>query len=232
MNKIRTLRADEIECRVGQEAKNGESFTLLLYKDARCDMDILDEVFGAENWQRHHSRDNANCTVAVYFEGRGWVEKEDTGTESRTEAEKGLASDSFKRSCVNWGIGRELYSAPQIRVFKRDCSSVTADGKVWDKFFVKEIGYNDRREIDRLVIENDKGKVLFTFGKAKNAEAAPAAEADETYICEECGCRIYGISMKGGEKIPALELAKRSKAAYGKVLCTACAKKLKAEKEK
>ena len=94
MNQIRLLTAREIECRVSQARKNG--IQLLLYKDARCDMAILDETFGPMNWQRHHSRDNANCIVSIWDDNKAcWIDKEDTGTESNTEAEKGLASDSL-----------------------------------------------------------------------------------------------------------------------------------------
>lgn len=108
---FRKLRADEIECRVGTISEKG--LTLLLYKDARCDMNILDETVGALGWKREHTRDNANCVVSIYDKDKGeWVGKEDVGKASNTEADKGLASDSFKRSCVNWGIGRELYTAP------------------------------------------------------------------------------------------------------------------------
>lgn len=111
--EFRLLRADEIECRVSSVLEDG--IVLLLYKDARCDQNILDETVGCLNWQRHHSRDNANCIVSIWDNDKGrWIEKEDTGTESNTEAEKGLASDSFKRACFNWGIGRELYTAPKF----------------------------------------------------------------------------------------------------------------------
>jgi hypothetical protein len=100
---FRTLRADEIECRVQSVKPNG--LILLLYKDARCDQNILDETVGPMNWQRSHSRDNANCTVSIWdAEKKQWISKEDTGTESNTEAQKGLASDSFKRACFNWGM--------------------------------------------------------------------------------------------------------------------------------
>lgn len=100
--EFRTLRADEIDVRVGSVG-NGNA-TLLLYKDARCDMNILDETVGPMNWERKHLRENANCIVSIYDEDKKvWVSKEDTGTESNTEAEKGLASDSFKRACFNWG---------------------------------------------------------------------------------------------------------------------------------
>ena len=100
MNKFRELRADEIDCRVAMVKENGCS--LLLYKDARCDMNILDETVGEMNWQRQHGRDNANCIVSIWDnEKNQWISKEDTGTESYTEKEKGLASDSFKRACFN-----------------------------------------------------------------------------------------------------------------------------------
>ena len=139
--KFRTLRADEIDCRIG--SINEKGLTLLLYKDARCDMNILDETVGPLNWQRHHSRDNANCTVSIWDdEKREWIEKEDTGTESNTEAEKGLASDSFKRACFNWGIGRELYTAPRIWLTP-DKFQIREGKRCYDRFRVVEIGYND-----------------------------------------------------------------------------------------
>ena len=138
--QFRTLRADEIECRVNTVKQNGCS--LLLYKDARCDMNILDETVGAMHWQRAHTRDNANCTVSIYDEERGvWVSKEDTGTESNTEKEKGLASDSFKRACFNWGIGRELYTAPFIWIPSDKVTISERNGKytTYDKFIVEKI---------------------------------------------------------------------------------------------
>ena len=109
--KFRLLNADEIDCRVSAVSEKGLS--LLLYKDARVDMNILDETVGPMNWQRKHTRENSNCVVSIWDgEKNQWIEKEDTGTESFTEKEKGLASDSFKRACFNWGIGRELYTTP------------------------------------------------------------------------------------------------------------------------
>ena len=121
--EFRLLRANEIDCRISQVKQNGLS--LLLYKDARVDQNILDETVGPMNWQRSHSRENANCTVSIWDEEKKmWVSKEDTGKESNTEAEKGLASDSFKRACFNWGIGRELYTAPFIWIDKRDCKII------------------------------------------------------------------------------------------------------------
>ena len=162
---FRDLRADEIECRVAQAKENGVS--LLLYKDARCDQNILDETVGAMNWQRYHNRDNANCIVEIWDEKKQqWISKEDTGTESNTEKEKGLASDSFKRACFNWGIGRELYTAPFIWIKAQDCTALKQNGQRWqcfDTFEVMKIAIEKKR-IVAIAIKNTKsGKICFVW---------------------------------------------------------------------
>lgn len=164
MIQFRKLKADEIECRIGQIKATG--LTLLLYKDARCDMNVLDETVGPLNWKREHTRDNRNCIVSIYDEEKKeWVSKEDTGTESNTEADKGLASDSFKRACVNWGIGRELYTAPFIWVKKEDCNISATSGdrfRCYDKFKVVKLTYTKNGDIDGLCIRNENtGKNVF-----------------------------------------------------------------------
>lgn len=176
MNRFRLLRADEIDCRVSQIKENGLS--LLLYKDARCDMNILDETVGPFCWQRYHSRDNANCSVSIYDpDKKEWVSKEDTGTESNTEAQKGLASDSFKRACFNWGIGRELYTAPFIWIPAEKCDIKKKEFKGQERLFcndsfsVERIAYNDKQEISGLAIRNDKtGKRVFVWQKNESAD--------------------------------------------------------------
>ena len=126
----RMLRADEIECRVGQQTKDKSKYTVLLYKTARVDADILDEVFGSNNWKSTHyevkGKDFCMIEVRLRFEddsalmnngksiGYEWVGKSDCGSESNIEAQKGEASDAFKRAGFQWGIGRELYTAPKI----------------------------------------------------------------------------------------------------------------------
>lgn len=156
---FRDLKAEEIECRVAQAKPNGVS--LLLYKDARCDQSILDETVGPMNWQRHHNRDNANCIVSIWDEQKKqWIEKEDTGTESNTEAQKGLASDSFKRACFNWGIGRELYTAPFIWIKAEDCPGLKVEGqkaKCFDTFEVEKIVIEGKK-IVAISIKNSKTK--------------------------------------------------------------------------
>lgn len=173
MCMFRDLRADEIECRVAQATEKGVS--LLLYKDARCDQNILDETVGEMGWQRMHTRDNANCVVSLWDEEKQqWISKEDTGTESNTEKEKGLASDSFKRACFNWGIGRELYTAPFIWVNAAECTALKASGDRWkcyDSFAVQKI-IIEKKRIVALAIKNTKsGKTCFIWqDKAWEAE--------------------------------------------------------------
>lgn len=174
MSKLvfRSLRADEIDVRVQTVTEKGCS--LLLYKDARCDMNILDETVGPLDWKREHTRDNANCIVSIWDSNKGqWVSKEDTGTESNTEKEKGLASDSFKRACFNWGIGRELYTSPFIWV-----TGYVTDYKgkmtVKEKFSVKSIEVKEGA-ITKLIIVDSKGNIVFKFEddseKAKKEKA-------------------------------------------------------------
>lgn len=166
---FRTLRADEIECRIAMVKASGVS--LLLYKDARCDMNILDETVGPMNWQRRHERNNANCVVSIWDDTKNqWVSKEDTGTESFTEKEKGLASDSFKRACFNWCIGRELYTAPFIWIGPDKCiineigSGSTKKYTCSDRFRVSRIAYDEKRSIVDLQIKNAKNIAVYDIG--------------------------------------------------------------------
>ena len=173
--KFRPLHASEIEVRVGQENSGG--CTLLLYKDARCDQNILDETVGPMNWQRFHSRENANCTVSIWDDVKQqWIGKEDTGTESRTEAEKGLASDSFKRACVNWGIGRELYTSPRIFIpsVKLDYKEGKNGRRIACEFDVEKIAVIPETKIITGIsirkIMNGKAERVFVWQLAKGAE--------------------------------------------------------------
>ena len=164
---FRMLNADEIDCRVGTVTDKGVS--LLMYKDARVDMRLLDEVVGPMNWKREHAVVNNNlyCTVSIYNEDtKEWISKQDVGVESNTEKEKGQASDAFKRACFNWGIGRELYTAPFIWVnLKANEWRPNATGRKQPaiRFKVKEIAYNEGKII-RLVIVDDSGEVRYSYG--------------------------------------------------------------------
>ena len=170
--EFRKLKASEIDCRVAQIGASW--LTLLLYKDARVDMNILDETVGCLNWKKSYLRDNANCIVSIWNDGiKEWISKEDTGTESFSEAEKGLASDSFKRACFNWGIGRELYTAPSIFILSRkdmipkgqETEFYLNDKKKYEtktRFWVEYIDYNNDNEIQNLIIRDHKNNIRFT----------------------------------------------------------------------
>lgn len=171
--KFRALKASEIDCRIqsiGQNKTGAVGTTILLYKDARVDMNILDETVGAMNWQREHSVVNGNlyCTISIWDEVKEqWISKSDVGTESNTEKEKGQASDSFKRAGFNWGIGRELYSAPFVYIQLDKSEYIERNGKLTSnaKFKVKDIAYDENRNIVRLVVVDSKWKVRYTFGE-------------------------------------------------------------------
>lgn len=167
MWNIRPLRANEIEVRP-QIVKEG-GFTVLLYKDARADMNVLDDTFGPSNWQRRHMVINNNlfCSVLIWDdEKKEWIEKQDVGVPSNTEKEKGEASDSFKRACTNVGIGRELYTAPfiWIRAIKDEVKGSNGkyklDYKV--KIHVHKIEYADNK-ISFLQLADNDGNVRFTY---------------------------------------------------------------------
>ena len=166
MKQFRALTADDIECRVSTVSDKGCS--LLLYKDARCDMKILDETVAPENWKRSHELINGNlfCNVSLWDEGKKeWVTKQDVGTESYTEKEKGQASDAFKRACFNWGIGRELYTAPFIWIKSENVTLTQKNNKftTYDKFRVTQIIVING-EIKALAIKNDSlGKMVFSY---------------------------------------------------------------------
>lgn len=178
MDQIRTLRADEIECRVAQVKRTEKSVrcSLLLYKDARCDMSILDEVFGPTNWMREHVIIDGRlyCNLAVWDKLKGqWITKQDVGTESNTEKEKGQASDSFKRACTNWGIGRELYTAPFIWINLRDGEYFERNGKTGcnQNFRVKDISYSETRKIIGLTIIDKNENERYTFSAQKKQDS-------------------------------------------------------------
>lgn len=179
-NVPRLLKAEEIECRIGTIKGNG--CTLLLYKDARVDMKVLDETYGVGNWQRTHEVINGNlfCTIELWNDKiNQWIKKQDVGTESYSEKEKGEASDSFKRAGFNVGIGRELYTSPFIWIMPRTdmkpYNTKDVSGNEANEFYeykektyitkttfeVTEIGYDEERVINKLTIKDNKGNVRF-----------------------------------------------------------------------
>ena len=160
MNKFRLLKADEIECRIAQVKSNG--IALLLYKTARTDANLLDETVGVWDWQNDFKIVDGVLYGGIGIRTQdGYVWKWDAGTESNTEAEKGRASDAFKRAGFKWGIGRELYSAPFTWIPSEKCKIVNSNGyyKCFDKFEVAHIEYDQNSDISALSIINSETRV-------------------------------------------------------------------------
>lgn len=171
MLEFRDLTADEIEVRV--QSVNEKGLILLLYKNARCDMNILDETVGPGNWQREHyeCKGNLFCRVGINVNYKNsddldtWVWKSDCGVESDTEAQKGEASDSFKRACFNWGIGRELYTTPFIWVPADKCNIANSGGKYkcYDRFYVEKIIIKDKKIMAISIMNENKKERCFVW---------------------------------------------------------------------
>lgn len=187
---FRPLTANEIECRVGNVAKNGSGFFLLLYKNARVDANILDETFGVFNWQKrfYQVKNTMVCEILINANYKEpdkeprWIAKADGGDDdTQMEQVKSELSDSFKRASFCVGVGRELYYSPKIWV------NASGDNTTSARYSVKVIEYDDKKRITRLVIINDKTKeVVFLFGKeqktvqnGENAQKTPTPSADE-----------------------------------------------------
>ncbi len=235
--EFRKLRADEIDIRAATTSEKGAS--LLLYKDARCDMNILDETVSPMNWTRQHSRENANCTVSIWDDDKKmWIGKEDTGTESNTEAEKGLASDSFKRACFNWGIGRELYTAPSIWVGAgtvRIEKNHKGKFEIKDKLHVSDIQY-DSNSIVSLEIKTDRGAVVYCWtknGGTKETSPQPKQEQpkqpavnDDSVRCFCCNKPIADHYYENNTKVfRATTIIGRAKEQFGECMCYECLQK-------
>ena len=206
MISFRLLRSDEVEARIFQSNQYGVQ--VLLYKNARADMSLLDECIGAENWQRKHELINGSlfCSVGVRVvreDGSAeWIWRQDVGSESNTEKEKGQASDSFKRACTCFGAGRELYTSPRIFVKAKDLKSLEERNGRWicrDTFDVEDIQYEGRR-ISSVTIKNESTGKSLTFGSEKITPSK---------IAEEEGVSFYDkifLEKRGRERIGQREI--------------------------
>lgn len=221
--KFRKLKASEIDVKVGSVTSSG--YTLLLYKNARVDMAILDETVGAENWQNkfYEVCGNLYCSVGIKC-GSEWIWKDDCGVESAFgDKEKGQASDARKRAGFAWGIGRELYTSPFILV---ECETESNgkgykiknydDVKKSNSMRVKDIKYTENGEIDTLVIVDGKGIQVFPKGTTQKVEEKKASQ-HSGLVCEDCGKEVTD------------KVANYSKQYHNRVLCMDCQKKQKIE---
>lgn len=218
--RFRKLKASEIDVKVGSVSAKG--YTLLLYKNARVDMAILDETVGAENWQNkfYEVCGNLYCSLGIKC-GNEWIWKDDCGVESAFgDKEKGQASDARKRAGFAWGIGRELYTSPFIFIpcetqyDEKSKSYKIANDEKYRKFIVSEITYTENGDIDKLVIIDNKGVFAFDNIAAKNIKT-PEEKKQSQYSglkCQDCDEDITD------------KVANYSKEKYGKCLCFKCQK--------
>jgi hypothetical protein len=169
------LSIKEIDFRIQSISKFGQA-TILAYKDARVDMQRLDDCVGSLNWKREHTRDNKNCIISLWDDyKKEWVGKEDTGTQSMTEKDKGLASDSFKRAGFNWGIGRELYDYPliQVKLEKNEFKEENGRGKqTWDLKLREWIWFREFTDgkLTYLAAKDQNSKVRYRYGELKKSK--------------------------------------------------------------
>lgn len=233
MNRFRLLRADEIECRISQIKENGLS--LLLYKTARTDANLLDETIGDKDWTNDFKLIDGVLYGGIGIDyGAGYVWRWDAGVESNTEAEKGRASDAFKRAGFKHGIGRELYTAPFIWIPKEKCNIYKNDkGKLvcYDSFEVEKIAYNDKQEISGLAILNAKTrKRAFAWAMGDNVtlpseeptSANTGAESTQDTFTPQCAVCKKEITDR--EHDYAVKYFKRP-------LCRDCQRRAKNESE-
>ena len=196
--KCRDLLASEIECRVGntkkekvfdqklgKEIERVVGFSLLLYKTARADMTLLDETYGANNWQceYYQVKNTMICAISIWDEEKQqWIKKCDGGDDNfTTEQVKGECSDAFKRAGFRvLPSTRKLYNSPFIWLQTKDGHSP------FDRFEVKEIGY-DETSVIKLVIVNEKTKqVVYSYGSTdKVSNNAPRNENKTIQQSEE-----------------------------------------------
>lgn len=184
MRAFRLLNENEIECRISEINKDGKFLKLLLYKTARTDAALLDETYGEKRWQNDFQTIDGILYggIGIKFDDE-WIWRWDCGTESNMEAEKGQASDAFKRAGFKWGLGAELYTAPQIKIYNDRCNIKTDGGKAkcYDRFSVKSIGYDKSGSICSLEIINEStNDVCYTMGEKIHYQQKPKEEPKKT----------------------------------------------------
>lgn len=220
--KFPLLRPDQIEVRVGQVGENG--YSVLLYKTARTDAEILDQVVGQGNWQKRFYtlngvgtgdgvRSIVVCSVGIYDDDKHeWVWKDDSGTEGDIEQDKSVCSDAFKRasggSC--WGIGRELYYTGFVFIKGGTHKEMVYGKEKWvlndkyDKLSVKEIAWSNDTKLKTLVITNKNKEIVYSYGSsekvAQTSQNAPK-KAFQTFNKDFLNQKVGSITPEQQEKL-------------------------------
>lgn len=211
INKLsKPLDISDVDFRV-QSINNGGYATILAYKDARVDMNRLDEVCGV-HWQKDFKLIDGKlfCGVGIKYNDE-WVWRWDVGTESNTEKEKGQASDSFKRACFCWGIGRELYNYPviQVKLFPEEFTIENGKPKqTWNlkiKSWVWESEFDDDGNIKMLIAKDERGNERFVFGKNQILDATAEEKLNKATTLEELGKIYTSLSTEEKKRTAALK---------------------------
>lgn len=178
---FRGLTPNQIEVRPTGTTPKGQC-TLLLYIDSRCASNILDETVGAFNWSIEYKPigDKVFGRLSIYDEeGNIWVHKEDTGSASEFESDKGLSSDILKRCLARWGCDY-LYTAPKIKI---QCpNTYYFNDKMTMSFSVKSIDYVGKH-ISQLTIADRFDNVVFDWAinQMSNSDNIKHYMAPETH---------------------------------------------------
>lgn len=167
---FKALRPEQIEVRPTDTATRGKA-TLLLYIDSRSAVDILNDSFGAYDWQMEYKAvgDQIYGRLSIWDEDKKmWIAKEDTGSESNIEGGKGQSSDILKRCLARLGCDY-LYHTPKVKI---DCPDnyyfkFYKDGREVEKmnmsFQVKEIEWDENKNCKKLIIADKWGKVVYEY---------------------------------------------------------------------
>lgn len=194
MCEFRKLKASELQCKCTDTKFKG-SATILIFKDARVDMKVLDETVGKLLWQKEYKEIDGKvyCGVGIYNKDLGqFIWKYDCGTEGNFETEKSEASDAFKRACFNWGIGRELYDTPKIKIKCPD--SYYYNDKLTMTFTVSKIEW-EGDNLMQLVIVDKFGKKVYDFTEKPND--VPTKETNSVTVDNATTLKNFCSSMKG-----------------------------------
>lgn len=98
----------DIKWRVQSATQDKRRCIVVPYLDARQVQQRLDDVVGISGWTNTYEAETGTSSLGIRV-GDDFMYKSDVGTDSKIDKEKGKASDSFKRSAVLWGIGRDVY---------------------------------------------------------------------------------------------------------------------------
>lgn len=225
---FRKLTANDVEARVQSADENG--FVLLVYKNARVDQNILDETVTPLGWQNKYEevKGNLYCSIGIKNANGEWIWKSNCGTESYTEKEKGEASDAFKRAGFNWGIGRELYTAPKTKIKGHTIQKYGKYVPEYYSFDVVRLDVTDEapRRITALTITGKSMQggyhedCIFEWTDKPHTLSSNAPIA-----CQECGDIVEDVTKKNGEVWRAAEMKEYGEKKFGKCLCANCLRK-------